>query len=186
MLRINLLPVKASKKHEGVRQELVASLGLIVVVGCGLYVWSTSASSDLSAMDTRIATVRQEIAQLKQDVVRVEDFKKKAEILEQKIAVITKLQQERTGPAHLLDDLATILNEQHKVWLTRLVEGGGKLALEGAAMENENIADFQLALERRSKYFTAPVLGSVHASDKGGGVVVLEWKLTCSTNYSGS
>ena len=186
MLRINLLPVKASKKHEGVRQELVASLGLIVVVGCGLYVWSTSASSDLSAMDTRIATVRQEIAQLKQDVVRVEDFKTKADVLEKKIAVITKLQEQRTGPAHLLDDLAVILNEQKKVWLTKLAEGGGKLTLEGGAMEHENISDFQLALERRSKYFSAPTLGAVRTTDKGGGTSFLEWKLTCTTNYSGS
>ena len=186
MLRINLLPTKAAKKHESVRQELLASALLLIVVGVGLYIWSRSMTADLDAMQARITTVQQEIAQLKQDVVRVEDFKKKAEILEQKIAVITKLQQERTGPAHLLDDLATILAEQKKVWLTKLTEGGGKLTLEGAAMEHESISDFQLALERRSKYFSAPVLGSVRSTDKGGGVPVLEWKLTCNTNYSGS
>jgi type IV pilus assembly protein PilN len=186
MLRINLLPTKAAKKHESVRQELLGTVVLLLVVAVGLYLWSRSVASDLGAMQTRISTVQQEIAQLKQDVVRVEDFKKKAEILEQKIGVITKLQLQRTGPAHLLDDLSTILNEQKKVWLTRLVEGGGKLILEGGAMEHENIADFQLALERRSKYFASPVLGPVHSADKGAGVTYLEWKVTCVTNYSGS
>ena len=186
MLRINLLPTKAAKKHESVRQELLASIVLLLVVGIGLYLWSRNIASDLSAMQTRISTVQQEITQLKQDVVRVEDFKKKAEILEKKIAVITKLQQQRTGPAHLLDDLSTILNEQKKVWIVKLVEGGGKLTLEGGAMEHENISDFQLALERRSKYFSAPTLGSVKTSAPSAGATYLEWKITCSTNYSGS
>jgi type IV pilus assembly protein PilN len=184
MLRINLLPTKAAKKHESVRQELLATIVLLLVVAAGLYLWSRSQASDLSAMDTRITTVQQEIAQLKQDVVRVEDFKKKAEVLEKKIGVITRLQQRRTGPAHLLDDMATILNEQKKVWITRLTEGDGKLTLEGGAMEHENISDFQLALERRSKYFSAPTLGSVKTSGAGG--TFLEWKITCTTNYSGS
>ena len=186
MLRINLLPTRAAKKHEVVRQELLASGVLLVVVGVGLYLWSRSVDSEKSEMESRLAAVQQEIAQLKQDVVRVEDFKKKAEILEKKIGVIKNLYTQRTGPAHLLDDLSTILNEQHKVWLVKIVEGGGRLSLEGVAMEHENISDFQLALERRSKYFASPVLGGVKAVDRGGGVMVLEWKITCATNYSGS
>ncbi|MBI5508414.1 MAG: PilN domain-containing protein [Deltaproteobacteria bacterium] len=187
MLRINLLPTKAAKKHEGMRQEILVIVALLLVVVVGLYIWSHLIGSDLSAMDTRIATVSQEIAQLRQDVVRVEDFKKKAEVLEKKIGVITRLQSQRTGPAHLLDDLAVILTEQHKVWLTRLVEGGGALVLEGGAMEHENISDFQLALEKRSKFITAPALGTVKSNDShGGGVVYIEWKMTCKTNYSGS
>ncbi len=184
MLCINLLPTKAAKKHESVRQELMAMIVLLIVVLGGLFVWSHKVASELSTASARIAKVNQEISQLKQDVVRIEDFKKNSETLEKKIAVIENLQLRRTGPAQMLDDLATILTDQRKVWLTRLAEGGGKLTLEGAAMEHENISDFQLALQRRSKFFQAATLGTVHATTNGG-LPVLEWKLTCLTNYTG-
>jgi len=119
-------------------------------------------------MEARIATVSQEIEQLKQEVARVEDFKNKAQVLEKKIGVIKDLQARRVGPAKMLDDLAAIINDQRKIWLSKVTEGGGKLVLEGGAMEHENISDFQLALERRSKFFSNVILGLVRTVERGG------------------
>jgi type IV pilus assembly protein PilN len=147
MLRINLLPIKAAKKGESARQELLAVMGGAIALVAGLYLWNSMVTSDKDETTGKIAIVKKEIAQLKQDVVKVEDFKKKAAALESKIKAIRGLQTRRIGPAKMLDDLATIMTEERKVWLTELTDSDGNMTLKGAAMEEENISDFQLALE---------------------------------------
>ncbi|MBI3180436.1 MAG: PilN domain-containing protein [Deltaproteobacteria bacterium] len=184
MLRINLLAVKAAKKHVSARQEMLGAVGIVVATLAGLYVWGWTSEAELREKRDRIEAVRQEIAQLKRDVVRVEDFKSKADLLEKKLAAIGKLQNMRFGPAKVLDELATILTEHKKVWLTKLQEKDGTLTLTGAAMEHENISDFHLALERRVGQFKNIKLGPVRAVTKEG-VTYHEWSLTCAANYAG-
>lgn len=184
MLRINLLPVKAARKHVTAKQELVAVATFLSVVAVILYMWHQSIAGKVEDMQGRVNEVRGEIKQLKQDVVKVEDFKKKAETLENKIQVIHDLQTKRIGPAKLLDELATILNEEPKVWLTKFEEGDeGKLVLEGGAMEHENISDFQLALDRHSTYLKNLKLVLV-VVERGDRFRTLKWRMTCNSNYT--
>ncbi len=184
MLRINLLAVKTAKKHVSARQEMVGVAGILVATFAGLYVWSILSGSEIREKRNRIEAVKQEIAQLRRDVIRVEDFKQKADLLEKKVAAIGKLQNMRFGPAKVLDELATILTEHKKVWLTKVQEKDGTLTLNGAAMEHENISDFHLALERRATQFKNVKLGPVRAVSKDG-VTYHEWSLTCTASYSG-
>lgn len=182
MLRINLLPIKAAKKHDTAKQELIGAAGLLLLTAGGLYMWNSSISTDISEAGARITRVNAEIKQLKELVVQVEGFKKKAAALERKISAIQKLQTQRLGPAKLLNDLATILTEERKVWLTSIVEKGGKMTLKGYAMEEENISDFQLALERRSRHFSDVRLSLMNRGSVDG-VPVLNWTMTCTAVY---
>lgn len=182
MIKINLLPVKAARKHGSAKQELaLAGIGIFVVV-LGLYAWHLSTTSKINDMNERIQSVNQEIARLKQDVVRVEEFKQKNQTLESKIKVIEDLQKSRIGPAKLMDDVATILNTQEKVWLKKFTEADGSLVMEGSAMEHENISEFQLALERDSKLIKDVKLVNV-TTVPGKGTKVLDWKITCKVDY---
>ena len=182
MLRINLLPIKAARKHDTAKQELLIVVGGSIVLLAALYFYHGAKADDVATLQTRITTVKKEIHQLKQDVVRVEEFKNKANTLEKKIKVIRDLRNKRIGPARMLDEIAEIMTEQEKVWLTKLVEKEGTLTLEGGAMEHENISDFQLALERRAKLVSGVQLTVVTASrakSKG----YLTWKMVCNTSY---
>jgi type IV pilus assembly protein PilN len=182
MLRINLLPIKAARKHDTAKQELLLFVGGTLVVTLGLYFYHGSQTDAVATLKTKIATVTKEIEQLKQDVVRVEEFKQKASTLEKKIKVIRDLQNKRIGPARMLDEIAEIMTEQEKVWLTKLSEKGGSLTLEGGAMEHENISDFQLALERRAKLITEVHLKMV-TSANAKGKKHLKWTITCKATY---
>jgi type IV pilus assembly protein PilN len=182
MLRINLLPIKAARKHDTAKQELLLFVGGVIVVVGALYFYHGIQSNSVTQLRTKIAGVQKEIEQLKHDVVRVEEFKNKASTLEDKIKVINDLQSKRIGPARMLFEIAEIMTEQEKVWLTRLVESGGKLVLEGGAMEHENISDFQLALERRATLIKGVRLTVVTAS-RNGGKQFLTWRMECSATY---
>jgi type IV pilus assembly protein PilN len=183
MMRINLLPVRATRKQVSARQELIILAGGLAIVAAVLFAWWTVSSAKLSDMQERVDSVRSEMDRVKKDVARVQEFKTKAELLERKLKVIEELKKKKVGPAKMLDDLASILTDQHKVWLTKLDEKDGVLTLEGGAMEEENISEFQIALVKRSKLFTEVKLGLVSAQKKGG-VAYLEWRLVCRANYA--
>ena len=183
MIRINLLPVRAEQRRVSAKKEITLfalALGGLLVI---LYSGHLAMLVRISDAEERVDAVKTQIAGLKRDVVRIADFKSQTEVLEKKIGVIVQLQKQKIGPARMLDDLATILTDDKKVWLVSLEEKGGQLTLEGEAMEHENISDFQIALERRSIFFKDIKLVYVD-DDKSGGVSHLKWKITCTTNYA--
>jgi type IV pilus assembly protein PilN len=182
MIRINLLPTKAARKRDTAKQELMGCIGGLLLLVGGIYLFHADLAGDADELDHKIEQVKQEIARLSQDVVRVEDYKKKAATLESKIVVINGLQSKRINPAHLLDDLATIVHEQEKVWLTKLVENQGTITIEGGAMEHENISDFQLALERQSKLIANVRLNSVKAAEVDK-QKILQWQIVFTSSY---
>ncbi|OGQ87421.1 MAG: hypothetical protein A2289_15215 [Deltaproteobacteria bacterium RIFOXYA12_FULL_58_15] len=182
MLRINLLPIKAARKHDTAKFELLVFMGGVGVLVLALFLFHSVRLSDLKETEDRIAAVKKQIEQLKQDVVRVEDFKKKAATLEKKIKVINDLQTKRISPAKMLDEIATILTDQDKVWLSKLDEKDGKLVFSGGAMEHEDISEFQLALERRAKLIKDVKL-TVVAAKKFKDHDYLEWNMECTATY---
>jgi type IV pilus assembly protein PilN len=183
MMRINLLPIKAAKRHDVARNELIVIASSILVLVVVLYAWYASTQSEINDLQMRITRVTQEINQLKMDVDRVKDFKKSVEVLEKKKKAINGLYKKRFGPAMLLDDLATILTNEPKVWLISMTESGGNLKLEGGAIEHENISDFQLALERQSKFFQKVKLEVVQSASKDK-FPYLNWKISCKAVYT--
>lgn len=182
MMRINLLPVRAARRQVSARQELLILTGTLTFIVAALFVWWTIEAAKTSEMRDRVASIRREMESVKKEVARVQEFKTKAELLERKLEVIDQLKLKKVGPARMLDDLATILTEERKVWLTKLEEKDGTLVIEGGAMEEENVSDFQMALTRRSKLFKEVRLNLISAQKKTG-VGFLEWKMTLKTNY---
>jgi type IV pilus assembly protein PilN len=183
MMRINLLPVRAARRQVSARQEMLILGGTLLVIIAGLGAWWTVDIAKISDIEDDVNAIRIEMEAVKKDVVRVQDFKTKAELLERKLKVIEELKQKKVGPAKMLDDLASILTDERKVWLTKLEEKSGVLTLEGGAMEEQNISEFQIALAKRSKIFTEVRLSVVNAQ-KRNGVNYLEWKITCKANYA--
>jgi hypothetical protein len=89
-------------------------------------------------------------AQYKPQQDQVESFKSKKSEIEQKLEVIQRLERSRSGPVHILDELASRTPE--RVWLTTLSAKGGRIELEGMSLDNELVALFLTALND-SAYF---------------------------------
>jgi type IV pilus assembly protein PilN len=183
MPRINLLPVKAAKRVGNARNEIIMfGAGLLVTV-VGLYYWYMLVASDISDMQARIDDLGQEIVKIEKKVTQVDDFKKKSQTLQRKLDVIETLKKQKVGPAKMLSDLADILTKQRKVWIVSMQEQGGTLTLVGGAMEQENISEFQLALEQQSKFFRSVTLTLVNSAREGA-VPYFQWTITCKANYA--
>src|SRR5947209_15582504 len=131
MIRINLLPVRAAKKREFGRQQLVLFVLLLVLAGIGNFFVYNRFESELKSLDNQIATARAEIAQLEKTIGEVKSIKDDKKALEDKLKILDTLKKGRTGPVKVMDELATIIPQ--KVWLADYTEQNSAVTMTGSA-----------------------------------------------------
>ena len=165
MIRINLLPIKTSRRQEAVKGELVmagVAAGAVLVVLLGLQFVLTSRVGTIEAEN---AVLNTELKQLEASVKDVENLEQmKADVMK-KLGVINRLKANKSGPVHMLDQLSQATPE--KLQLQSLDERDGRIELTGIAVSNEVISQFLSNLER-SEYFTDVFLNEIDQSDKDG------------------
>jgi len=151
MIRINLLPVKAAQRKEKLKGQLfVLALVLIVVAAlCGsAYMFQLNRLQEAQA---QIDQKRFEISKLMKTIGEVNQFKKRQQELRAKLDVMDQLEEARSGPVHLLDELYKAMPE--KLWLTSFSETGGQANIAGIGLNEETVARFMRNLDD-SAYFS--------------------------------
>lgn len=179
MIRINLLPVRAEKKRESLRQHTLVAVGCVLVLAAVIGSVHLMLVGDVSDMRTRIAQTKAEISRLQAVIGEVKEFKKKKKDLEDKIQVIAQLEQRQRGPVRVLHELAKIIPD--KVWIERMKDTGGALSVEGYAVDNQTIARFMTDLES-SPWFEAVRLEVTKQVTKAG-VSLKSFSLKASVAY---
>jgi type IV pilus assembly protein PilN len=165
MVRINLLPVRVSKKKEAGKQQLVIFAVVLLAGLVGNYLWGASRVSDLNAREAKLARTREDIAQLERIIGEVKNIKDAQQELQKKLDVLDKLKQGRSGPVRMLDELASVTPRQ--LWLTKLDEKSGAVSFAGSAASIDDVSEFMSKL-KQSRYFTKVELKKTTAV-KGAG-----------------
>jgi len=184
MVRINLLPVRVSKKKEAGRQQLVLFAVLLVLGLVGNYFWASSRAADLRTRQAKLARTKEDIAQLDRIIGEVKNLRNAQAELQQKLDVLDRLKQGRAGPVRMLDELATITPRQ--LWITRLEEKGGAISFTGAAVSIDDVSLFMGAL-KSSRFFDRVELKKTSASAadaKSGGPRLVNFEITAGAKYS--
>jgi type IV pilus assembly protein PilN len=165
MIRINLLPVREERRKAGARQlalVMIAALGGSVFLSTAVH-WKVR--RDISSTREQTVSTQKEIDRFEPQLKQVEEFKKTKAEIEQKLDVIQGLNEARSGPVHMLDELAT--HTPDRIWISRIEVHGGRLAMEGMSLDNELVALFLTALEE-SPYFKDVELVETQAKEKDG------------------
>ncbi|MCB9792619.1 MAG: PilN domain-containing protein [Alphaproteobacteria bacterium] len=165
MIKINLLPVKASRRVEAVKEEaLLAAIAaaVLAMICAAIFVFMQSAISDVKAENDQLS---KEIQNLRNIVARVDEIDEIKKDLTQKLSVIEQLKKKKSGPVHMLDELSEATPE--KVSLEKLAEDGGKVDLAGLAVSNEVISQFLSNLER-SEWFSDVFLVGIDQVEQDG------------------
>jgi type IV pilus assembly protein PilN len=150
MVRINLLPVRVSKKKEAGKQQLVLfALVLVAGVIANGFVHQHRARA-LAAVERDLKRTKDDIAALDKVIQDVDKIKAEQAMLEKKMATLEALRKGRTGPVRMLSELAE--NMPRRLWLKKLEEKGGKVVFVGSAASIEDVSEFIRKL-RESKYF---------------------------------
>ncbi|MFQ5900457.1 MAG: PilN domain-containing protein [Thermodesulfobacteriota bacterium] len=146
MIKINLLPVRAERQKEDVRRQIsvvVLSLFLISVIIGYLHI---SISKQITSIEVEMADINVKMEQFKKVIKEIDGFKEQKRVLEEKIKVMKRLNENKSGPLKLLSELSDIIPE--KVWLESLKEKKALIEIKGIASDNKTIADFMNKIER--------------------------------------
>lgn len=150
MIKINLLPVRAAKKKESLRQQIsVAVLSLVFVLIIIGYFHVTIVKRVAEA-NAQILATKDELEKTKAQIGEVSKFKEVKKVLEDKLGVINNLKKGKAGPVLMLDEFSRVTQE--KLWVGSFRESGGNIAIDGTALDNETIANYMTELEK-SEYF---------------------------------
>jgi len=182
MVRINLLPVRVSKKKEAGKQQLVLFALVVVLALVGNSVWSSSRASDLAARERKLASTKAEIAQLDRIIGEVKNIRDQQQQLREKLAVLGQLKEGRAGPVRMLDELATLTPK--RLWLSQFSEKGGAVTLSGHAATLDDVSSFMAAL-KGSTHFRNVELGGTSAKGEKG-LRLVDFSLTANVAYATS
>lgn len=182
MIRINLLPIRKSRKKEAGQKQLAILAACVLAALGGNWLWYSDLDGKLTEKRQAVAKLKTEIAQLDSIIGEITNIKKDQKDLEEKLAVLERLRKGRTGPVKMLDALATLMPE--RVWIREVDEKGGSLTLRGYAVTNEDLADLMREM-KRNQFFQEPALKRAsQVEDRESGTRVIEFELSCAVNFS--
>jgi type IV pilus assembly protein PilN len=180
MIRINLLPVRVSKKKEAGKNQLIFfALAIVFALVCNFW-WSRSRSEEMASREDKVKRTRTEIAQLEKIIGEVKNIKAEQQAVKDKLAVLDKLKAGRQGPVRVLDELAGITPK--RLWLKKLDEKAGAVTFDGSAATIDDVSAFLSAL-KRSPYFSVVELKKTSAKREGKYKLV-EFLITATVNYT--
>ncbi len=177
MIKINLLPVRAAKKREFGRQQILLFVLVLVLSGIGNFFWYNKLDTELSQLDQQIARTKAEIAQLEKTIGEVKSIKEDKKALEDKLKILDSLKKGRTGPVKVMDELATIIPP--RVWILDYGETMGAVSMKGQAVSYDDLSTFSKKL-KASKHFRD--IAIKRATQKSDGTV--DWEINCVADYS--
>lgn len=172
MIRINLLPVRATKKRELGKQWLVLFALIAVGVVIGNYMWWSDAQTELASVRSRIARYEKDIEQLEKIIGEVKNIKDAKAEMQRKLTILRELKAKRKGPVRMMDELATILPQ--RITITSLVDGGESISVTGYGTSHEEVALFMKKL-KESPMFGVPSLKSARAAQENR----VNFSITC-------
>lgn len=165
MIRINLLPYRAERKKENVRNQIFIFLFIIALFTSALGYVHFWFKDQIQSLNTEIAKTKQELEKYNKIVKQVEELEATLELLKQKRNVITELEATREESFLLMDTLTGLVVE-NRMWLTKFeamekvkrappkkkgekpaVTVNVEITIEGIALDNKTVADFMRRIE---------------------------------------
>lgn len=146
MIQVNLIPVRAQKRRETVRQFIsVYFLGIVLLLAVMGYLW-ISLQNEVKSLERRSTQLSNEVNQYAKYDLMLKELKEKKAIIDKKRAIIKELQNDRDRIVRILALLSVELPTD-KVWFERLSISSNSISLNGVALSNEAIAEFMRNLE---------------------------------------
>ncbi|MCK5097054.1 MAG: PilN domain-containing protein [Desulfobacteraceae bacterium] len=179
MIRINLLPFRAARKRENIRQQVSIFILLIIFLVLGLSYYSIHLEKKIKIIESEIVRVENEIALYKEKAKRVNEIKKAIGIYKKKVTTIQSLKSRRREIIVLLDNMTELIIPE-KMWLGNLSIKKTTVIISGTAFDQKIVADFMTRLEKSPLFVKDVRLNNLTMSNLGNGAAVQNFTLTCT------
>jgi type IV pilus assembly protein PilN len=150
MIKINLLLARKEKKKVRMSKEVVVLILSVFLLLVLLVIVQWRIDKEKENTIAQISNTKKEITYYKSLIAEVDKAKALQKTLQDKLNVINSLRKEKSSPSRVLDELS--IDKPEKLQLESLKKEGGKLGIEGIALDDETVANFMTNL-RKSKVF---------------------------------
>jgi Tfp pilus assembly protein PilN len=147
MIRINLLPIGRRPVEERIRKEITVFFLLLFLSLVVMAYFHVNHTREIKRISSEKINIDKDIQRYQARQKQLDDLKKQAKVIEQKLAVIDTLMKNRDLPVRILNELAVNIPSD-KMWIKNLTQKGNMLTLTGVARGNETIAQFMQALAK--------------------------------------
>lgn len=151
---------------------LIVSLIVLGVIAGGAYYFVKK--SELSRKQAEVSRKRDEAAKLESIIKEVEDFQRRKDSLERRIALINDLKKNQKNPVKILDRISADLPDL--VWLDSMSLDGRTLKIGGRALNPNAVANFVSNI-KADPLFEEPSVSSLTRSQVAGGVNVYSYQM---------
>jgi len=146
MIKINLLPFRAARRKENIRQQVSIFTLSFVLILVALISWVFLLSSEIGTLHRQIAKTKQDLEKFNKINQEIASIQKKLAILNKKISIIKVLELNRHEPVKLFDAMTKVVVPK-QLWFTSLQAKGKTVDIKGIAMDNKTAAKFMTNLE---------------------------------------
>lgn len=149
MIRINLIRGKRKKRRELNLNFFYVLIPILVVAG--IFLHYRMVANRVQVLESSIQKATADIARLKKEIGEVEKFKARKAELQQKVDIISGLQEGRTLPVKVFEAVSAAIPE--KCWIENLnMKADRSISLSGVALNNHTIANFMTALGQTGRF----------------------------------
>lgn len=203
MIRINLLPIKKARRRSEGRAQLILFAAVVAVLCAVMALIYFNATSELDRLRDEVAKNQREVAEAEKELESTKVLEAKQAEQQKQVDILKELEQKRTGPVRLLDEVQAILSpprneaERHararmdwnvewdtrRLWLESWGEQGGEFQMSGMALNADDVAEF---LERlhSAEFFEEITLSFVKAvSRSSDSVDLVDFSLSGKLSY---
>ena len=180
MIRINLFPFRAARIKENIRRQIFYYFGSLVILLLLMTLFYVNYASEVKSLRQDRDVKKKKLDSFKDTNEKIKAIKEMIVEVELKLDTIKGLEEIKTGPVRLLDDIAMSVPKD-KLWLASLRENKGTLSLEGTAMDNETVADFMNSLESKETIKTVALVRTKQREIKGFDLNIKDFALRCTT-----
>ncbi len=150
MIRINLLPFRAARKKENIRQIVSIFLMSLILLLIGLGYYHMRLKQQIAELKEKIEYTKNEVTKYNKIAAEVEEIKKKLALLTKRLDVIYELEAKRDFAVKTLDALANSLVEK-RMWLTQFETSESKAAPQKAPAKGKGAPADKNKEEKKEK-----------------------------------
>lgn len=165
MARINLLPWRDELRKEQQKEFGVRIGGFVIAAAAIVFVFHIYFVNRIEYQEQRNQFLTTKIADLDKKIQEIEQLEKDKQRLIDRIRAIEGLQSNRPLIVRFFDELITSLPEG--VSITKIVQQGDSITINGEAQSNARVSSFMRNLES-SKWLKDPNLDIIQSKDTSG------------------
>ena len=177
MIRINLLPFRAARKKENIRQQVSIYLLSLVFIIIAVVYYNSVLNNQITDLTKEIKDTKVKVAKYNKINAEIATIKKNLSLLTKKTNVIKSLEANRRTQVNLLDSMTKLIIPR-RMWFTSFQVKNNGITVVGTALDDKTVADFMTNLAESKLYVAVRLSGTQPQKISGQNLILKRFSIS--------